>query len=181
MQEQFSPGNVSGIHATFFKHAVKDVAASAEQGRPVYVEKDYIKKVSLANPNDAPVREVREQDKREFPQEWANYTAGAGDKIVGTPLAEWSQISRTEAATLNECNVRSVEQLANAPDTFLDRLGDNFRNLRQKAKDFLAQSANAGHMEKLRADFEALKAQHSALMEQNQKLNAKLEELSKRK
>lgn len=181
MQEQYAPGNVSGIHATFFKRAVKDQTASTEQGRPVYVEKDYVRKVSLANPNDAPEREVREQDKRDFPQEWANYTAGAGDKIIGTPLSEWSQISRTEAATLIECNVRSVEQLAKAPDAFLDRLGDNFRNLRQKANDFLAQSASAGHMEKVRAELETLKAQHAALVEQNQRLNAKLEEFGKRK
>lgn len=181
MQEQLNPGNVSGVFVTFFKHAVKDHNASAEQGRPVYVEKDYVKKVILANPNDAPVREVRDQDKCEFPKEWENYVAGAGDKIVGTPLTEWSQISRSEVATLNECNVRSVEQLSQAPDPFLDRLGDNFRNLRQKAKDFLAQSENSGHLAKVRSEHDALKSRFEALERQNAELNKKLEELSKRK
>ena len=108
-----------GLYVEFYMHAVQDQAASLEANRPIFTEKEYVKIMTPGNKTAVIDRPVRigfsaANDNNRFAQEYTMFkraTDGESPEFVGTPLAEWAQISKSQCLELQHFHVKSVEQL----------------------------------------------------------------------
>lgn len=162
--------SAAGLFVRFSKVPKEDAEASAQEGRPIFKEVDYI---TIAVPGDKTsevVRPVRPTDKERFRAAWERYNAGHAQVADGTPLKEWPGVSRAQVEELAYFRIYTVEQLADVSDANLRNMGP-FLALRQRARDFLERAKGAAPVEKMRQELEArdeqlarLQAQVEALM-----------------
>lgn len=86
---------------------------------------------------------------------------GKDAPIDGTPLTVWGGASPAQQKACEDQHLRSVEDLAAAPDGLLDRIGQGARDLREKARLFMdaqERAASVGQVEELMKEIQALKA-----------------------
>lgn len=108
---------------------------------------------------------ARDDHKRRFQRQWLFFQAkNAEGSIIGTPLLQWHQerpeeLTEGQLAELSILKFQSVEQVATASDTQIQRVGMGAAGLRERARSYLS-SKNA---QTAGAEMEALKAQVAAL------------------
>lgn len=185
-------------YVTFEFRAEEDRAASIEAGH--YVSKDVpfvlVTPMGSKDRHESPADEWfarREQDAAEgrFPREWlsafkgafAEWKAGREIPLNGTSVANWPVASPSQVKMLLDLKVRTVEDLAEANEETLNRLGMGGRTLKQKAQDWLASANDMGKVSEqlagLRADNEALKQRNEQLEKQLREVIPQLEALTK--
>lgn len=185
-------------YVTFEVRAEEDRQASIDAGH--FVAKDVV--YALITPMGSKDRIERvaadwlaklEQDTNEgrFKREWLRhfkevfraYQDQTEAPINGTPLKQWPVASPAQILMLERLHVRSVEDLANANEEVLNRIGMGSRALKQKAVDWLANAASGGHLtEKVAAisqKLEDLAARNEALEKENAQLRLQLGETGK--
>ena len=163
------------VYAQFYLHPKKDEAESLKQGRDIFEEVPYVKIMVPGDKDNIVVRPVRDQDKMRFPRQWQAFERQEEQPLIGTPLIEWAGINRGAVEELKYFGIRTVEDLANAPDSHTQKfMGINA--LKQKAKDFIKQAADLAPIEELRAENAALKGELENLrgmMQEMQQMQAK--------
>jgi hypothetical protein len=96
------------------------------------------------------------------------------DPVTGTPIKNWPAISASECKILLYAGVRSIEDLADANEEFLGKIGMGARRLKQLAIDWIsanvAQGPLVAQIDTLRQTVEAQGSQIKALMEANASL-----------
>lgn len=113
-----------------------------------------------------------------IPQSWADHwkesykrwKEGQEIPLKGTPIKGWGVISPAQQATLIAMNCRTVEDLADANDDGLRRMGMGAMDLRQKARTWLASMTDHG----------SVTVKMSALEQENTVLKTSLELLQKK-
>lgn len=168
-------GDDKGVFVTFSMEAVHHPYKSEQAGRPVFED---VPHVQILFPGDTTKKvyrpvymvgtENKPSDPARWPQQWAAFMAQAEQAQSGTPLTEWSPVTKSTALTLKSMSIHTVEQLAEVPDHALTWLGA--RELRDKAKAWLLAAGDGAAVMKLqkenddlRSDIEALKAQFTEL------------------
>lgn len=141
------------------------------EGRPIYDEEEYIEIVTPGDKTNVVDRPVRPADKRQYAQQYAAWKAGDEEQLSGTPLTMWPAVSRSQVEELKHFRVRTVEQLADLSDANLQNIGP-IRDLRERAKDFLATAKGNAPTEALRAQLADEKNRREALERQVQELVA---------
>lgn len=154
-----------GVFVKFYMESVEHKVESEKAGRPIFKDIPFIR---IENPGDRLNVFVGKADdyfKNLYPREWKAFEAGMEAPVTGTPLAQWPQITKSQAKEAEYFNIRTVEQLAEVPESALTRMGMGWSTLRKKAQDWLAAAAGEAPItalqaenERLRAEFEALKA-----------------------
>lgn len=159
----------------FYTEPVQNAAKSAQEGRPIFESKTFIE---LKHPGDRSYSFIEEIDENgmgmarrdiggqmvgadyaeRFPKEYAAFKKGEARALSGTPLDEWSPISRTRAAELKASNIFTVEEYADVQDGMLSRLGMGAREEREKARTFLAASKAGANEGALAAEVASLRA-----------------------
>ena len=150
----------------FYIDSVQDDEATKEAGRPIFKEVEMVD-IRVPGSRNNVVRIARLQDKERFPRHYAafkNRTSMEG--IEGTPLAEWPLITRSRVEELAFLNVKTVEQLANMPDSNAQQIM-GFYGLKEQAKNWL-EKANG---------IEALQEKIAARDDLIQQLSERLEAL----
>lgn len=103
----------------------------------------------------------------------------------GTPVVSWTMVSPAQVRMLLDMSVRTVEQLAEANEETISRLGMGGRALKDKAKAWLDSSEGqgkiAGELSSLRQENEALKVRDEQRETQLKELQAKVKALSPQK
>lgn len=88
---------------------------------------------------------VREDHKERFPRQWLYFQMKNQEGgIVGTPFHEWQkaapdELSKGQIEELTILKFQSVEQLATASDSQLQRFGMGGAGLRERARMFLSR------------------------------------------
>jgi hypothetical protein len=110
-------------------------------------------------------------DVHRFWAKWQNYAAGKGEQHEGTDLKVWPGITRAQAEELAHFKIYTVEQLAAMNDS---NVTGHYVGLRQRARDYLAESkkqvtaselADRDRLIKQQGDaLEAMKAQIATLV-----------------
>ena len=117
---------------------------------------------------------VREDHKERFPRQWLHFQMQSGDgPVIGTLLQQWNtddeeNFSLHQMAELQILKFQTVEQVATASDSQLQRIGMGGAGLRERAKTYLTrknQSANTSELEVTRRELNELKQQMAMLME----------------
>jgi hypothetical protein len=123
----------------FFLKEKEDKTATAEEGRPIFKELEYIE-IRAAGKRDAMAcRPATHHDKQRFPRHYDAFKRRVEMPVEGTPLSEWPLITRSTAEELSFLKVKTVEQLISMSDSD----AGNFRGglaLKQKAAEFLKYS-----------------------------------------
>ena len=170
------------LSVTFYKRSMKQEDESIAAGRPIYKEFDFVR---IIVPGDA-LTEIdtyaSESHKQRFPRQWAHYQNQVGDHqdIVGTPLEQWTQITRSQAEELRGLKFPTVESIALCSDQQLQRIGMaagmNPHAFRDKAKAFLNLANQVGETNQREAELEELRKKNAEadakLAQQQEQINA---------
>lgn len=170
-QELDNPGNNARwagdkrLMVRFYRRAVLNNVRSAEAGRQIYDETDYI---HITTPGDrlsnidAP---VEAEHKVRFAELWERYQKQQTEPQTGTPVTMAPWISVSLAQELKAMGIHTVEALAELPDVHASKLmGGN--EIRRKAKAFLDSAAAGAEQSRLEAELAKRDNQIEALMAQ---------------
>ena len=145
----FSESNSGKMHVFFHAVQVKQNFETVKQGRPIFVQKIFIKKLVPGDSLEID-RPMRDTDMDEFPVEWARYQQKKADHIPGTPIEAWPALNDTQKAEFRAMHIFTVDQFANLADSVGHKIM-GFNDLRSKARSFV----NAGKSEGDRAETDA--------------------------
>jgi hypothetical protein len=116
---------------------------------------------------------VRDDHKERFPRQWLHFQMqqSEGAPVIGTPLSDWhsaapNEFSRGQMEELQILKFQTVEQVATASDSHIQRVGMGGAGLRERARMFL-QHKNRAEANK---ELQETKAQLAALQEQMREL-----------
>ena len=178
-------GADSRLAVQFYKKSMKQEDASAEAGRPIFKEFDFVR-IMIPGDNLTEIDTyAQESHKQRFPRQWAHYlnqTAGHED-IVGTPLDQWPQVTRSQAEELRGLKFYTVEAIADCSDQQLQRIGMvagmSPHNFRLKAKAFLNLANDSAEVAQRESELQALKEENAKIKaETDAKLTAMQEQMS---
>lgn len=163
----------------------EDREATKKLGSPQFVEDNWV----IVTPQGSKDRhekladewfEQKERDVQEgrFPADWfrayrAEYEAwksGQETPVNGTPLKNWTGVSKGQLQTLLGLGLRTVEDLAAANVETMNRVGMGATSLKQLAQAFLDEAAGPG----------TLIRRVGALQDENAELKAQLKRLEER-
>ena len=157
-------GADSRLQVRFYKKPIQQEQESIDAGRPIYKEFDFVHICVAGDTLTEIDTYALQQHRQRFPIQWANYMnrVGANDEeVVGTPVAEWPLVSKSQAEELRAIKFFTVESIAGASDQQLQRMGmaagmSPFA-FRDKAKAFLNLATNSAETDKRESEINALK------------------------
>ena len=178
-------GADSRLAVQFYKKSMKQEDASDEAGRPIFKEFDFVR-IMIPGDNLTEIDTyAQESHKQRFPRQWAHYqnqVAGHED-IVGTPLDQWPQVTRSQAEELRGLKFYTVESIADCSDQQLQRIGMvagmSPHNFRLKAKAFLNLANDSAEVAQRESELQALREENAKIKaETDAKLTAMQEQMS---
>jgi hypothetical protein len=177
-------GADSRLAVTFYKRSMKQEDESMAAGRPIFREFDFVR---ICIPGDSLTEIDTYADnghKARFPRQWAHYQNQVGDHeaVIGTPIEEWTIISRSQADELKGIKFATVESVANASDLQIQRIGMiagmNPYSFRDKAKAFLNLADKVGETNQREEELSKLRQENAAIkMEADAKLAKQQEQI----
>lgn len=168
-----------GVYPKFFKKGALHEGKSKEAGRQVYVDRDYVEIRVPGMDKQVHIAPANSTHKARFPLAWAAYEKGAEAPKEGTPLHVWPRMTPSSVSMLEALNIHTVEDMANAPDFALQKIGMGAREWQREALKFLSlaqTSADVGQLDELREQNAALQAKLAALTAQVEALAPKPKE-----
>ena len=147
------------------------------QGRPIFQDVDFIEIWTPGNQLNVIDTTVREEHKRRFPTQWANFQAshGTDTQLIGTPVSAWPFLTGSQAEEFKAVKFFTVEQIAGASDQQIQSLGmiggANPHVIRARAQAYLdaaagtaAPQAQAAELAETTAKLEALQLQMNQIL-----------------
>ena len=157
------------LFVRFFYHPRQNHTKTAEEGRPIFEDTEYIEITQPGNRDMVVCRPASEMDRARFPRHYAAFKNKQENPETGTPLSAWSFLSKAQVEELKFFNVHTVEQLAAMSDTQAQKFM-GVANLRIQARAYLEQSAEASAATKLADELAKRDEEISALRTQMEEL-----------
>jgi hypothetical protein len=175
------------LHVRFYKKTLKNEFESAKQGRPIFYEADFVFIHLPGDKNTDIDTFVNDTHKARFPRQWAHYMnnqSSDSEALMGTPIAEWPLISRSQAEELRHIGFRTVDSIAAASDAQLQsigmRAGMQPHAFREKARRWLDHAKNDAAVEQDAAEKQALRDEAEATKRALAELQAQMAEMQQR-
>jgi hypothetical protein len=166
----------------FYKKSVKQDIASDEAGRPIFKEFDFVR-IMIPGDNLTEIDTyAQESHKQRFPRQWAHYQNQVANHqdIIGTPLDQWPQVTRSQADELRGLKFHTVESIADCSDQQLQRIGMvagmSPHNFRLKAKAFLNLANDSADVAQREAELQALKEENAKIKAETDAKLSKMQE-----
>jgi hypothetical protein len=139
--EDFEDGSKqdSKTYVKFYIRPVHDEEKSAEEGRPIYHDCEYIEIRTPGNETNIVRRPVSEIEKRRFAAQYRAFKAGETEQNTGTPLSEVPWITRSQVEELSYLRISTIEILAEVNDDVCTRIPGLFK-LKQRAQLYVTQA-----------------------------------------
>lgn len=134
----------------FYLAPKKDNARSIEEGRPIFKDVDFVDIRVPGNRDNVIIRPASRDDINRFPDHYKAYQDRLEVPEEGTPLSEWSGMSRSMAEELSFAHVKTVEQLANMADSQVGKFMGLY-SIKDRAKAWLEQAASQKPFMELKA------------------------------
>lgn len=177
---QTGPGDASML-CIFYKRAVHNPLKSAQEGRPIYEDMDYVRIQQPGETTQVVDRPTKDDDRRRWPAQWQAYAQGKDQVAEGTPLGLLFPRHPSAVAMLQALGIMTVEHLANASATAIGAIGMHGQDYVNYAQKYIhgATSGAAFHQmqmenEKIRRDNDRLHKQVDDLTHQMQQINSTL-------
>lgn len=158
-------------YAQFFMQPEQDALASREAGRPIFIDKPYIKIMVPGDKDNIVVRPVRATDMERYPRQWSAFEQKREQPLEGTPLAEWPGVTRAQVEELAFFGIKTVEALAQMPDATAQKFM-GIQSLKQKANDYIAEAKKQAPLDKMREELAMRDHEIAALKDQMKQLLA---------
>jgi hypothetical protein len=158
------PEKTKGIYARFYLVPKKNEAKSAEEGRPVFEDREYIELIAAGNSTNIIRKPASDRERQQFRREYSLFKEGDVEQITGTRLTEVPWITRSQVEELMYRKVRTLEALADISDTECNVPG--MLDLRRKAQAWLQKASEAAPFTAMQAEMEDLRKQLAALQAQ---------------
>ena len=153
--------NDKGVYAKFYMFPMEDAKASAEAGRPVFADKEFVEILAAGNQNNIVRRPAGEMDKARFRKQYELFKQGDTEQMVGTPLSEVPWVTRSQVEEFAYRKVRTLEDLANISDAQCTLPG--MYDLRTKAQHWMKKASDAAPFNAMMEEIEALKLELAAM------------------
>jgi hypothetical protein len=167
------------LQVRFYKRPVQQEAETLASGRPIYKEFDFVHICVAGDTLTEIDTYVLQNHKTRFPIQWANYQNRIGkddQEVIGTPVAEWPLVSKSQAEELRAMRFYTVEAIAGASDQQLQRMGMaagmSPYAFRDKAKSFLNLASDSAETDKRTQEINELKEELAKKAEENAKIKA---------
>ena len=167
------------LQVRFYKRPVQQEAETLASGRPIYKEFDFVHICVAGDTLTEIDTYVLQSHKTRFPIQWANYQNRIGkddQEVIGTPVAEWPLVSKSQAEELRAMRFYTVESIAGASDQQLQRMGMaagmSPYAFRDKAKSFLNLASDSAETDKRTQEINELKEELAKKAEENAKIKA---------
>ena len=153
-----------------------NVAKSAEAGRPIFEDRDFVTIMVPGDKDSVIERVATDIDKRRFRAQYTAYKQNqAQETVTGTPLRAATFLTAAQIKELEYFNVHTVEQLADMNDGNVQKFMMGHK-MKQLAKDYLAAAKDSSAITSMREQLEArdaqIAAQDQALKEQGERIAA---------
>ena len=172
----------SRLQVRFYKRPVQQEQETLEAGRPIFKEFDFVHICVAGDTLTEIDTYVMPSHKLRFPIQWAQYQNRIGssdEQIVGTPVSEWSLVSKSQAEELRALKFHTVEAVANASDQQLQRMGMaagmSPYAFRDKAKAYLNKASDTAEVTKREEELEQLKQELAKKDQETAKMKAETE------
>jgi hypothetical protein len=166
------------VIALFRNFAVKNEAASAKEGRPMFDDMEVCElrfpgsknwsaypATSISHWHTDPL--TGEQTKmtyaERFSRQYQQFKAHAQQTKSGTPLTYAMFLTEARRAELRAQNVYTVEALAAIDGQELKNLGTGGRDMKNAAIEYLAEAKKGSVNTQLQSEFEALRAKYETM------------------
>lgn len=138
----------------FFRKARQDPDKSVEEGRPIFVEQDYIEIVVPGDRSSIIVRPVKAGDAQRFAQQYAHWKATQTNmEAEGTPLEAWGKLNLAQIEEYRYYGVRTVEHLADLRDDVVIKIPGT-HELKRRAQEFISMAKDSAPLQKMMAELE---------------------------
>ena len=175
--ESFMESNRGKMAVFFHAVQVQNNFLTAQEKRPIFQERIFLKKLVPGDNTLTIDRPMREQDIEDYPVEWARFEQKKEATVAGTPIEVWNAISETQKAEFKALNIFTIDQFAQLDDIVGNKIM-GFNDLREKARAFIAASQDSQMFDKIRAETDKkLQAQDVEMAE----LRAMIAELTAKK
>ena len=156
--EDFASRNAGdkNVYVKFYTRPKENEAKSAEAGRPIYDDVDYVEIRTPGNTTNVVQRPVTDMDRKRFAQQYAMFKAGDAEQVSGTPLVEAPWITRSQVEELSYLRIRTMDQLANVGDDVCTRVPGLFK-LKQRAQAMVESAEKQAPFIKLQEENEDLR------------------------
>lgn len=153
------------LFVQFHLRAVLNNFKSAQEGRPIFDEVDYVRIIVPGDKNTVIDTKATPEYTTRFASRFELYKKNQSQAVTGTPLEVWPQMTVGQVAELKAMHIHTVEQLAELPDNLAQRIMGS-HDLRRRAVAFLdlaagdaANSKLSAELDKRDNEIELLKAQ----------------------
>jgi len=184
--------NPRPAYVTFEVRAVEDRTASVETGH--FASKDVVFAVITPAGTKDRIEKVAEEwlkgveegvNQERIPQTWLvayqqaykAFCESQTDPEFGTAVSSWPAVSPSQVKCLLDANIRSVEDLAEANEEALARIGMGARALKQKAQAWLDAAKDTG---KTAAELASLRTENERLKVRDEEREKQLADLAKK-
>lgn len=140
-----------------------------------YKEKPFVRIVVPGDKTTIIDQPVRDDHKQRFPRQWLHFQMQNNNaEVIGVPLQQWvkdepENFNDMQMAELHIFKFQTVEQVATASDSQLQRIGMGAVGLREMARRYLQvknQSSSQTEMDHTKRELAEVKEQMAALMAQ---------------
>jgi len=124
--------------ALFYHETMVDQAATDREGHVVTRNVERVKILVPGDDKSVVDRVVTDKDKKRWPEVYQRFHERRDRQVIdGTDIREWPYLTRDWVAKLQFLNVHTIEEIAKAPDSLLEKMGPGARDLQARAKVFL--------------------------------------------
>lgn len=159
-------GNDSNLIVMFYNRAVEDPAKSAQAGRKICVDTDFVKINHPGERLNQIDRPATDADKRRFQYQWSQYVHNKTQVPEGTPIDLLFPNNPSTAENLRALGIHTIEQCAILSSHALDNIGMGAQEYQNKAKAYLTSSEKGVSFHKFNEVIKKLEQENKILKQQ---------------
>jgi hypothetical protein len=159
------------LYVQFYQRAVQNHFRTAEEGRPIFDEKVFVKIIIPGDKNSVVDVAATDEYKARFAKQFERFKLNKQQAQDGTPLESVTWLSVGQVAELKALNIHTVDSLAVVPDQLAQRFM-GAHELRRKAQAFIEAAAGEAATSKLASELAQRDSKIEALEAQLQQLVA---------
>lgn len=148
--------DIPQVGVGFCLHPLLDAVATEAEGREIYKDVEFIKIQVPGDRETIVFQPATKEHQRRFPTAYRMFKENTAIAQQGTPIEHWPAIGRGVALTFKAAGIPTVEALAEVHDGNLEKLGSGARELRAKARGWIAQAKDAAAVQKVEKEKQQL-------------------------
>lgn len=162
---KYGPGD-AGMVVMFYNRPVHNPAKSAQEGRPIFEDKVYVKIHPPGERLNIIDRPAEQSDRQRWPMQWQQFSQNKQQTPSGTPVDLLYPEQPSVAAMLRASHVHTIEQLANLSGNAIDNIGMGGQQYVNDARRFIEASSKGVGSVQFRQTIEKLESDKRVLQQQ---------------